>query len=212
MEHLVKNNIEGVSVKIVKDNETIAVKNPQHFEPSENAERSSVTGKYAFDNKVLIVDGESRKMYVILKLRVNNSLYSLFLDVPSIRKLLQMVLSKLGLQCDLANDGAEAVQAIVKNPHKYDFIFMDNMMPNMSGIDATKQIREMGYDKIILGLTGNTMDNETMEFENAGADVIFWKPIKVSQCELVLEHMRNFGTQNTVLSRSLKKKVLGVAT
>jgi CheY-like chemotaxis protein len=123
-----------------------------------------------------------------------------------------MVLSKLGLQCDTANDGVEAVQAIENNPTKYDFIFMDNMMPNMSGIDATKRIRQMGFDKIILGLTGNTMDNETVDFENAGADVIFWKPIKAAQCELVIEHMKNFGTQTTSLSISaLKKKVLGVS-
>jgi signal transduction histidine kinase len=62
LEHLEKHNIEGVNVRIVKDNETVAVVagNLRYVKPVDDVGRSSVTGKYVFGNKVLIVDGKRR--------------------------------------------------------------------------------------------------------------------------------------------------------
>ena len=38
-----------------------------------------------------------------------------------------------------------------------------------SGVQATKSLRERGFGSIIMGLTGNTLEEELVEFENAGA-------------------------------------------
>ena len=120
-----------------------------------------------------------------------------------------MLLKKKGLKCDHACDGEEAIEAFKNNPNKFDFIFMDNMMPNMNGIEATRTLRALGYSKIILGLTGNTMEDEILDFENAGADLIFPKPLKSPQFDIVLEHMKSVGTETTIGTRCLKKKVFG---
>lgn len=118
-------------------------------------------------------------------------------DVPSNRKMLGMFLKREGQTCDFACDGVEAVALILANQNKYDFVFMDNMMPNMNGIQATKTLREAGYDKIIVGLTGNTLEIELIDFQNAGADYVFSKPFKMQQFEIILEYMKRFGTKTT---------------
>ena len=88
--------------------------------------------------------------------------------------------------------------------------FQNAMMPNMSGLEATKRIRELGYDKIIVGLTGNTMESEMKDFENVGADVVLAKPIKILQCEVILDHMKKNGTEATINSGSLKNKMMKI--
>lgn len=45
--------------------------------------------------------------------------------------MLKLLLSKVNVDADMAEDGAEAVNLVLSDPFKYDIIFMDNLMPNM---------------------------------------------------------------------------------
>ena len=78
----------------------------------------------------------------------------LLVDVLSNRKLLNLTLSKRGIDCVLACDGLECVAAVKANINHFHVIFMDNIMPNMTGVQASVKLRELGYENIILGLTG----------------------------------------------------------
>ena len=42
----------------------------------------------------------------------------------------------------------------------YDFVLMDNQMPHMTGAQACKVMREMGFTGSIIGLTGNVFEQE----------------------------------------------------
>jgi len=95
-------------------------------------------------------------------------------DVKSNLKLVHLILQKAGYTCDLANDGQEAVDKA--RQHQYQLIIMDNVMPIMDGVQATRQIT--AFDKIVavVGLTGNILQKDQQEFLQAGARFIIEKP------------------------------------
>jgi CheY-like chemotaxis protein len=62
---------------------------------------------------------------------------------------------------------------------------MDFVMPNMNGPDATRKIRELGYDGIIIGVTGNTLPCDIDHFKLSGANDVLAKPLNMEK----LEHM-----------------------
>jgi CheY-like chemotaxis protein len=73
----------------------------------------------------------------------------------------QELLESYKLQVDTSISGIEAYEKI-KSGCIYDIIFMDNMMPQMDGIETTRKIRDSGYNGKIVMLTGNdfNMDGE----------------------------------------------------
>ena len=64
---------------------------------------------------------------------------------------------------------------------KFDAIFMDNNMPNMNGMDATEELRKMGYKGVIIGVTGDGRTESINGFIMRGADDVLVKPITHDQ-------------------------------
>jgi len=60
---------------------------------------------------------------------------------------------------------------------KFDIICMDNIMTNMGGIIATRNIRQLGYTGKVVAITGNVMKEDVEEFLGAGADFVLPKPL-----------------------------------
>lgn len=93
------------------------------------------------------------------------------------------ILQKMGLTFDIANDGIEGVKAF-KNKH-YDLILMDENMPNMTGIEATKEIRNIELQQDtrinIIALTANSMKGDKEKFLTAGMDAYLSKPINITE-------------------------------
>eukprot|EP01041_Mallomonas_annulata_P011253 gene11253-23539_t len=114
-------------------------------------------------------------------------------DVHSNRKLLTLLLRKKHVDCSEVGDGADAVSFVKANPDLCDMIFMDNMMPRMTGIVATHCIRGLGFNKLIVGLTGNAMDDDVNEFLAAGVDVVFTKPMKIQQLHMLFAYINTNG-------------------
>mgnify|MGYP001346210943 FL=1 len=99
-------------------------------------------------------------------------------DEQDIVDLLQYNLEKEGFQIATAQNGKEAVSKVVSfNPH---LILMDVMMPEMDGMEACREIRELpeGKSTIIAFLTARSEDySQIAGFEPGGDDYIS-KPIK----------------------------------
>ncbi len=91
--------------------------------------------------------------------------------------LLSILLDEFGVSFEIANDGLEALDMVKKS--QYDLIFMDENMPNMNGIEATKEIRQMqtaNKNIPIVALTANAITGDKERFLKAGMDDYISKP------------------------------------
>jgi len=100
------------------------------------------------------------------------------------RKMVSRLLEKsFKMDINVACDGLEAVNKIqallASSVDPPEMIFMDHMMPIMDGPEATKHIRQLGYKGLIYGLTGQALVEDKDEFQHAGADHIFVKPLDI---------------------------------
>jgi CheY-like chemotaxis protein len=102
------------------------------------------------------------------------------------QKLIQRVLNNLGYKPQIVGNGQEAVQAIHDN--SFDLIFMDVQMPELDGLEATRQIRLRGGDQpVIVAMTANAMQGDKEECIKAGMDDYISKPVKLDVLVTMLE-------------------------
>ena len=96
------------------------------------------------------------------------------------QKLTLKILSKLGYEARLAENGREVTE--MANLRNYDLIFMDVQMPEMDGIEATKMIRKyMDVQPLIIAMTANAMKEDKDECLGAGMDDFLSKPVKLEE-------------------------------
>jgi signal transduction histidine kinase/CheY-like chemotaxis protein len=93
---------------------------------------------------------------------------------------MKVVLKKLEIEFDIANNGLEAIEAFKLG--KYDAILMDENMPKMGGIEATKNILKIEKEKdlkhtTIIALTANALKGDREKFLAAGMDEYITKPL-----------------------------------
>ncbi len=95
------------------------------------------------------------------------------------------MLTKAGYQVEVAKNGNEAVIKYTNSPEDFDLIFMDIQMPELDGMQATKAIRETGFDNIpIIALTSHAIKGDKEKCIKAGMSDYISKPIKK---DIVLE-------------------------
>jgi CheY-like chemotaxis protein/anti-sigma regulatory factor (Ser/Thr protein kinase) len=89
------------------------------------------------------------------------------------------------LNVETATSGFLAID-LIKSGKTYDIVFMDHMMPQMDGIEATQQLRALGYTGIIVALTANALVGNEEMFLNNGFDGYISKPIDTRQLDNLL--------------------------
>jgi CheY-like chemotaxis protein len=101
------------------------------------------------------------------------------------QKLMNKSLSFYGYTADIAANGLEVIQALERQ--SYDLIFMDLQMPEMDGLEATKQIVSRYKDNrpIIVAMTASALGIDKDACFEAGMDDYVSKPIKID----ILEEM-----------------------
>jgi signal transduction histidine kinase len=88
------------------------------------------------------------------------------------------MLESFGLTVELVESGRAAIDKII-NGSIYDVIFLDHMMPEMDGIEVSKTLRAMGYNRPIVALTANAIKGQAEMFMQNGFSGFMTKPIDI---------------------------------
>jgi signal transduction histidine kinase/CheY-like chemotaxis protein len=98
------------------------------------------------------------------------------------QKLALRMLARMGYDADLAANGREAVQAVERR--RYDLVLMDIQMPEMDGLEATREIVArvaQSQRPWIVAMTANAMDSDRQRCMDAGMNAYIAKPIQVEE-------------------------------
>lgn len=85
----------------------------------------------------------------------------------------------------LADDGLMALEAA--KTKRFDLILSDIQMPNMDGIDLTKNIRRLNHDVPIIALTANVLEDQLSQYFEAGMNGYVAKPLNMGNLKEVLD-------------------------
>ena len=134
------------------------------------------------DKKILIVDDDARNVFAI-----------------------SSILKTRGMTVISAETGKVAIELLSQNPD-IDLILMDQMMPDMDGLDATRHIRNMPQflSLPIITLTAKAMKGDREKALAAGASDYITKPVDVQNL-LAIMYM---WLKKTRLSRGMKMPLL----
>ncbi|MNU59673.1 Sensory/regulatory protein RpfC [compost metagenome] len=109
-------------------------------------------------------------------------------DHPVNQKLLHTILARRGYEADIASNGKEAVEAVLKGD--YDLVFMDVQMPIMDGLEATSSIRkhpEHVQKPFIVAVTAFAKNEDKESCLASGMQDFIAKPIYISEVDRILK-------------------------
>ncbi|MPM62320.1 Aerobic respiration control sensor protein ArcB [bioreactor metagenome] len=105
-------------------------------------------------------------------------------DIETNYHLLKVILSKKYNLLRAVN-GSEAVNLFIE--HKPDLILMDIKMPIMNGLDATREIRKISNDVVIIAQTANAFESDVELAKDAGCNDFITKPIRHKDLLAIIE-------------------------
>ncbi len=105
------------------------------------------------------------------------------------RRLMRVILTHEGHRVEVAANGLEALEAVKNN--QFDIVFMDLHMPDMDGMEASRQIRawESGDSHtFIVALTASYLPEIGQALFDSGIDNYISKPFEVEQIQKLLKY------------------------
>lgn len=104
-------------------------------------------------------------------------------DVDYMAKIAKKILSQSNIESDIAFLPSEAEKMVAAN--EYDAILMDFGMPEMTGLELTKVLREQGYRQPIIGLTANPDGYKIEDMKACGLNACLGKPLSLNDMPLL---------------------------
>lgn len=59
-----------------------------------------------------------------------------------------------------------------------------------------RTLRQGGYGNLVVGVTGNVLDEDVLQFHSAGADMVIGKPVRLNLLQMLLRHAKQHGTHS----------------
>ena len=128
-------------------------------------------------------------------------------DELSMREFLQILLEKEGYQVELASGGKEAIELLKKKV--FDLVISDVRMPQVSGIDVLRFVKENSPDTFVIMITAFASMEHAIEAIKLGAYHYITKPFKVDEIRHVVNNTierRELKEENLLLRRQLRTR------
>ena len=115
-------------------------------------------------------------------------------DHPVNRRLVGVMLERLGIEADFAEDGRRALEMLAVR--SYDVVFMDIQMPELDGYETTRILRGREAEECaarpawIVALTANAMEGDAEQCLAAGMNDYLAKPFKLDDLARVVRRIR----------------------
>ena len=129
-------------------------------------------------------------------------------DTALSRKMMARLLRTAGHEVLEAEDGVDCLQVMhctvqgpavpLSGPNRsgniglntaVDIILIDENMPNMTGPEATKRLRDCGYSGLIIGVTGDCYQDQIAHFIQEGANAVLPKPLRLESLRAKLHEL-----------------------
>lgn len=121
-------------------------------------------------------------------------------------KVASVLLKKYHFTIDTCTSGIECL-AKIKNNEKYDIIFLDDMMPKMSGRETLRKLKELDNFNIpVIALTANAITGMKQEYLDYGFDDYLSKPIEKIELERIIKKYVN-QMNNTKMKSNASQRV-----
>ena len=114
-------------------------------------------------------------------------------DDMKLGKLINYMLMQNRVQVEWIQNGADIFEYAMYS--EYDILILDWMMPNVTGIEACRQLRENGYERAILMLTAKDSLEDRVTGLDAGADDYLVKPFEFDELLARLRALSRRSTQ-----------------
>ena len=117
-------------------------------------------------------------------------------------KVAEKILGEYGLKSETAISGEECIEKI-KNGNTYDIIFMDIMMPNLSGVETFKELKkDENFNIPVVALTADAMEGQKEMYLKEGFIGYLSKPIERTELEAFLKkELKGKETKETTLKK-----------
>ena len=99
-------------------------------------------------------------------------------------KVAENVLKNFKISTETVTSGLECLSCVKSK--KYDIIFMDIMMPNMSGVEVLKKLREEKVNIPVIALTADAIEGQEEKYISEGFDGYLSKPIDKTKLKVIL--------------------------
>ncbi|WP_448509944.1 sigma-54-dependent transcriptional regulator [Immundisolibacter sp.] len=108
-------------------------------------------------------------------------------DEASMRRVLEIMLTRMGYQTRAAADGVEALQ--LAQERSFDLVISDLRMPGMDGIELLRQLREAGLTLPVIMMTAHGSIESAIEAMRLGACDYLLRPFDVETLELAIRRV-----------------------
>ena len=128
-------------------------------------------------------------------------------------KVAMTLLKKYHFDIDYCFSGLACI-AKIKDNQKYDIIFLDDMMPQLTGRDTLKKLKEnQTFNTPVIALTANAITGMKEEYLSSGFNDYLSKPIEKKELERIIkkfimnDHKENINTETSMATTSLLDRV-----